>query len=167
MLKELTPEQKALIPIVQDEWLSPLFGPDGPAPLDREKCKDGIEWLYELAGFEKPIIFFLDSPFGCQLAANMVKKFFSEFMIQGSQKSFEQVKDQIGDWIHPEVGDEIQSRVGSEVWDQTWNGVVNRIGAQIWNQVQTQVEDQISELVQNQVDTEVQNKVFGRGWGPN
>jgi len=83
-------------------------------------------------------------------------------MIQGSQKFFEQVKDQIGEWIHPEVGDEIQSRVGSEVWDQTWNGVVNRIGAQIWNQVRIHVEDQISELVQNQVDMEVQNEVFGQ-----
>jgi len=80
-LQELTPEQEALIPVVRDEWLNPLFGLNGPAQLDKEKCKDGIEWLYELAGFEKPIIFFLGSPFGCQLAANILKNLISQIKI--------------------------------------------------------------------------------------
>jgi len=69
---ELTPEEEALIPIVRDEWLNPLFGPDGPAPLNKEKCKEGIEWLYELLNLEKPTISFLGSPMACQLAANEV-----------------------------------------------------------------------------------------------
>jgi len=57
-IEKLTPEQEALIPVVRDEWLNPLFGRDGPAPLDKERCREGIEWLYELSDLGKPIIFF-------------------------------------------------------------------------------------------------------------
>jgi len=42
---ELTPEEEALIPIVRDEWLNPLFGPDGPAPLNKKNVRK------ELSGF--------------------------------------------------------------------------------------------------------------------
>jgi len=69
-IEKLTPEQEALIPQIRDKWLNPIFGPDGSAPLDKEGCREGIEWLYELSDLEKPIIFFLDSPYACQLAAN-------------------------------------------------------------------------------------------------
>jgi len=51
-IEKLTPEQEALIPQIRDKWLNPIFGPDGSAPLDKEGCREGIEWLYELSDLE-------------------------------------------------------------------------------------------------------------------
>jgi len=127
-LQELSPDQEALIPVVRDEWLNPLFGLNGPAQLDKEKCKDGIEWLYQLIGLDKPIIFFLDSPLGCQLAANILKK--SSLINQHDQK-FDQVEKKIVEKIRTEINDQIEEVIKTKIYSYTHNYIEYQILAQI------------------------------------
>ena len=67
-LESLTPEQEALIPIIRNEWLN-LFYKD--QEIDKVKAKEGIEWLYSFCKKDKPKVFFMDSPLGCQILASI------------------------------------------------------------------------------------------------
>jgi len=179
-LQELSPDQEALIPVVRDEWLNPLFGLNGPAQLDKEKCKDGIEWLYQLIGLDKPIIFFLDSPLGCQLAANILKK--SSLINQHDQK-FDQVEKKIVEKIRTEINDQIEEVIKTKIYSYTHNYIeyqilaqidrfhfqcyhyFNQVGNQIcnWDPIQgqlhdqfwTQIEKQAQEITKEQVENEL------------
>ena len=72
-IKSLTLEQEALIPIVRDEWLN-LFHVEGPQRMNRPDVEEGVEWLYGLAGLDKPRLVFVESPMGCQLAPHFFRQ---------------------------------------------------------------------------------------------
>lgn len=93
-LETLTPDQESRIPIVRNFWLNYILSCKNQ--LDKDKAKKGIEWLYKYCGKEKPVIIFMDSPFGCQVAANFFLKFFKDN------------KDNIWDNIWDNIGDNIR-----------------------------------------------------------
>lgn len=41
--------------------------------INKEKASIGAEWMYKLAGYEKPIMVYVDSPMGCQYAIHLLK----------------------------------------------------------------------------------------------
>jgi len=143
-IEKLTPEQEALIPQIRDKWLNLLFGPDGPKKLDKEACREGVEWMYELAGLEKPLVIFVESPLGCQLAANMIKKLDSE-----------------GFAMHP-VQDSILP-----IWNSFWESVENSIEDSalvsirdsVWTSIQNFVWVPVSDFARYCVEISIQNSI--------
>jgi len=128
-LEKLTPEQENLISVVRDEWLNSIFAPEGPAPLDKEKCEDGIEWLYKITGLEKPIIFFLDSPLGCQLAANILLH--ADFKDKDNFFAFDQIEKQIIEAVKTEIHDQNEELFKSKVHSRLYNYIEEEIIDQV------------------------------------
>lgn len=91
--QELSQEDIALIEKIKNKYLS-LFFDCKLVDINKEVCKAGIEWLYELSGFKKPIVDFVVSPFAAQELANEIynkdskeKKYFP-FSIYGNVYNF-------------------------------------------------------------------------------
>lgn len=171
-LHELTPEQEALIPIVRDEWLNPIFAPEGPAPLDKKKCKDGIEWLYKITGLEKPIIFFLDSPLGCQLAANILLH--ADFKDKDNFFAFDRIEEQIIEAVKTEIHDQNEELFKSKVHLRLYNYIEEEIMDQVDNlhipvyDYNNQVYNQVYnwDVIRNQDHAwdQVRGKIHGQVW---
>ena len=72
MITKLTKKQSDLIPVVRQEWLDRVF--KNKKQIDQEEVKNLIYWLYDFAQAKnkRPKIIFVDSPLGCQYAANML-----------------------------------------------------------------------------------------------
>ena len=68
-IETLTPQQEANIIPHRDFWLNYILSCKNRT--DREKAKKGVEWLYKFCGKKPPVIIWMDSPFGCQVAANV------------------------------------------------------------------------------------------------
>lgn len=59
MPKNLTPEQKALIPVYQEKWRQIALSTE---PIDRQKAIEAVKAAYALIGEKEPKISFYDSP---------------------------------------------------------------------------------------------------------
>lgn len=99
MLNTLTEEQVKLMNTVRDEWLNKIFSAK-KKKFDKKQIENSVEWLYKLAGRDKPKVIFLDSPMSLQYGANMLKK-----VLSGAQ---------VGD----QVGDQVRAQVRAQVWAQ-------------------------------------------------
>jgi len=170
-LEKLTPEQENLISVVRDEWLNSIFAPEGPAPLDKEKCEDGIEWLYKITGLEKPIIFFLDSPLGCQLAANILLH--ADFKDKDNFFAFDQIEKQIIEAVKTEIHDQneelFKSKVHSRLYNYIEEEIIDQVNLHIPaydynNQVYNQVYNW--DVIRNQDHAwdQVRDKIHGQVW---
>ncbi|MBC1240295.1 hypothetical protein GNE10_24725 [Nostoc sp. 2RC] len=60
MIKNLTPEQEALIPVYREKWRKVAFSTER---IDREKASEALKFAYTAFGFEVPKIIFCDSPY--------------------------------------------------------------------------------------------------------
>lgn len=60
MIERLTTEQESLMKTVRDERIDRFFACH---PVDKEKCKKHIEFMYRLSGLKTPNVVFLDSPY--------------------------------------------------------------------------------------------------------
>ena len=100
-LERLSSEQEALMVKVREEWLDFVF--KSTLPLDKQKAIEDVKWLYSLANLPDPLVIILDSPRGCQIAANFFKN---------------QVRDQVRDQVGDQVRDQVADQVGEQVWNQ-------------------------------------------------
>lgn len=71
MLKELTKEQQDIALETKNFWLDFLFSCKNE--INKEQATEGVNFMYELAGLEKPEIIFCDSPLAAQKIANDLK----------------------------------------------------------------------------------------------
>lgn len=95
-IEKLTSYQESQIIPHRDFWLNYIFSCKNST--DREKAKQGIEWLYKFCKKEKPMMFFVDSPYACQLAANYLKLL-----------------------LNNKVRAQVRAQVGAQVWDHSLN----------------------------------------------
>src|SRR3989304_2731053 len=78
--------------------------------------------MYDFCGLKKPIVLLVDSPYACQIAANMFNN-----------------KNQVWD----QVGDQVRSQVWGQVGDQVRGEVRDQVGNQVWDQVGDEVRDPV------------------------
>ena len=71
-LEKLTPEQEEKMVEVKNFWLNYIFSCKNS--IDKPKIKDGVKWIYELANKKEPVMVYVESPFGCQLAITYLKE---------------------------------------------------------------------------------------------
>jgi hypothetical protein len=115
-LEVLNELQQAHLQKVKDFWLNYMFS--CKQSIDRNKAIASIEWLYKLAGYEKPIMIFLDSPMACQYAVNFLKNIFEGAQVRAQVRA--QVGDQVWDQVRAQVRAQVWAQVRAQVWDQVW-----------------------------------------------
>ncbi len=59
MIEELTPQQKALIPVYREKWRKIALSTE---PIDREKAAQSVKFAYAALGYKEPQIIICDSP---------------------------------------------------------------------------------------------------------
>ena len=116
-IKSLTLEQEALIPIVRDEWLN-LFHDEGPQRMNRADVEEGFEWLYGLAGLDKPSVCFVESPMGCQLAPHFFRQ-------MGKDDGLDKINVEDSVWVS--VMDSVRDSVGRSVRHSVMNSVMDSV----------------------------------------
>ena len=119
MLDKLTSKQEKLLIKVREEWLDKLF--KSKLSFNEAKARKGVEWLYSFSGLKEPMILFVDSPMGAQIAVKYAKTYLKLLKEKGVDMKIK----------------------GAQVWDQVraqvWAQVGAQVGAQVWAQVRAQV----------------------------
>jgi hypothetical protein len=72
-IERLTDEQVELLEQVKSEWLARLFVER--KPCDRRRALELIHWLYDFSKLQKPVVIFVNSPAGAQVAANILVRY--------------------------------------------------------------------------------------------
>ena len=108
MLDKLTKEQEDLIPVVRQEWLDVFFKNKGN--INKKIFEEQIEWLYKRLNYEKPFIWYCDSPIMVQIIINILRKHTN---------------------IWANVGANIMANVGANVWANIRANIRANIGANI------------------------------------
>ena len=70
MINELTPEQKADLPIFRQQWLDIGLS---TKPVDRGESTLAVKRLYAAGGHDEPLVIHLDSPMQCILAIDILQ----------------------------------------------------------------------------------------------
>ena len=148
-LETLTPEQEALIPVVRDEWLN-LFRDEGPKRMNRPVVEEGIEWLYGLAGLDKPRLVFVESPMGCQLAPHFFRQMGKDDgldKINVEDSVMDSVRDSVMDSVGHSVGRSVGRSVRDSVWDSVRDSVRRSVRASVGRSVRASVWDSVRRSV--------------------
>ena len=95
MLEKLTKKQEKLMLEVRDEYLNKFFS---LPRTNKEKAKELIEYVYELSGFKKPNVVFVDSPMACQIAGNILNQVWNQVRDQVNYQVNYQVWNQVFDF---------------------------------------------------------------------
>ena len=124
-LETLTKEQEDLIPIIRQKWLDEFYNNQ---EIDKQKAIEQITWLYEFCGKKKPTIFFMDSPLGSQIIANIWANIGAN------------IWDNIGDNIRANIRDNIRDNIGANIWANIWANIRDNIGANIGANIWANIE---------------------------
>ena len=156
-LESLTPEQEALIPIVRDEWLN-LFHDEGPQRMNRPDVEEGIEWLYGLAGLDKPLVVFVESPMGCQLAPHFFRQMGKEDVLRDIRTN--SVWHSVRDSVWDSVWDSVMASVGRSVGHSVMNSVMASVGRSVRHSVRHSVMNSVMASVEDSVRHSVRDSVM-------
>src|SRR3990172_4168971 len=124
-LEKLTKEQEQKIAVHRNKWLDKVFKYQLFEKNTFESVKDSMIEMYDFCGLKKPIVLLVDSPYACQIAANM---------FNNKNQVWNQVWDQVGDEVRDQVGNQVWGQVGDQVRDQ----VRDQVGDEVWGQVRSQ-----------------------------
>ncbi len=127
-LEKLSEDQEKLMIQTKNEWLNYIFSCKNK--LNKKEVEKGINWMYKISNLEKPMIIYLDSPYGLQIGVNIL--------------------DQILKSDLKQVGSQVGSQVRSQVWSQVGSQVWSQVGSQVWSQVGSQVGSQVESQVGSQ-----------------
>ena len=135
LLKKLTPEQEALIPVVRDEWIS-LSLNSGNKVVQEHEIREGIDWLCKtLELSEHPRILTFDSNLGMELELdNLLARSFKNFSGASS------IKDSVNSFMKDCDADEYSYKAlsnyayhsHSKLLKQIDNSVHGYISTQVW-----------------------------------
>ena len=90
-LEKLTKEQEELMLTIRDKWMDFIFSCKN-TEIDKEKCIEGVNFIYKLSGKKSPEILFVDSPMGMQYAYHLINNLNSDKMGASMRDS---VKDSV------------------------------------------------------------------------
>ena len=109
-IETLTPYQESQIIPTRDYWLNYILSCKNS--IDKEKATKGINWLYKYCKKEPPVIIFMDSPLGIQIAAN----YFIELLKDKSINIGDNIWDNIWTNIWANIGDNIRDNIRANIW---------------------------------------------------
>ena len=125
MKETLTQHEQEMIPVIRDRWLNYILSCNNN--LDKEKAAKGIEWLYKFCKKEKPIMIFMDSPLGCQIAAN--------FFINKGQNIWQNIWQNIGQNIGQNIRQNIRQNIEQNILQNIRQNIWQNIRQNIWQNI--------------------------------
>ena len=150
-IEELTPEEKALILIVRDEWIKIGLA---TGPTDRLAAQRAIADAYRLAGMEPPKLWiWLGSPWAGCIGAWMLTKL---------PAVGDQVRRKVEGRVWDQMEDQDQDQVQDEVWYHAWDQAWGLVGEQLERQMQAQAWTVLRKQVERQMQAKVRDKVGGQ-----
>jgi len=156
MKQKLNNNELKLMDEVRNEWVN-IFN---SLEFNEQKAKDLMDFLYEISGNTKPLIFVFDSPLASQYACNIIPTY-----LNISYKNLDvesQVRSQVGSQVESKVRIQVSNQVENQVRSQVRIQVENQVFNQVESQVKSQVENQVFNQVFNQVESQVENQVFNQ-----
>ncbi|MDF0555227.1 DUF6745 domain-containing protein [Kamptonema sp. UHCC 0994] len=150
-IKELTPEQIALIPIIRDEWI-PIYL--DTTPIDKQKAEAAIRLAYECAEVEPPKqILWFDNPLD---AANYIISTYTVrdddggYAHNGDDGSYSlkdefdfgyDVRDTVWEAVWGAVTDAVEDSIRDDVGLPAWDFVISAVCDITWDFVIPAVDD--------------------------
>jgi hypothetical protein len=113
VITKLTKAQERDIATTRDEYLKHYFSLE----FDKNKAIKLVKFIY---GRKKPSVFIMDSPLGCQMAANLLRKNIGE-----------NIRENIGENIRENIGDNIWKNIGDNIWENIEENIRKNIGENI------------------------------------
>ena len=177
-LEKLTKEQEELMLTIRDKWMDFIFSCKN-TEIDKEKCIEGVNFIYKLSGKKSPEILFVDSPMGMQYAYHLINNLNSDKMGASMRDSVKDsvrtsvrtsVKDSLGDSVWNSVGNSVRASVEDSVGDSVWNSVrdsvrdsvEDSVGDSVWNSVKVSVWASVGNSVRDSVrDSELNYQQVG------
>ncbi len=149
-IKTLTPFQESQIIPHRDKWVNYILSCKNS--IDKAKAKKGIEWLYKYCKKEPPIIIFMDSPYGCQVAAN--------FFIKLLKQSLANIEANIEDNIEDNIKDNIRANIVANIWDNINVNISLNINLNISLNITTNIAEIIRDNIGNNIKDNIgDNKI--------
>ena len=157
-LETLTKEQEVLIPIVRQEWLDLFFKNKGV--IDKPLFEKEIEWLYKRVGFEKPLVWYCDSPMMCQIITNLLKNNIGDNIGANIWANIRaNIRDNIGDNIRDNIRANIGDNIGDNIWANIWANIRANIGANIganiWANIDANIEANIGANIRDNIEANI------------
>ena len=133
MISKLTPEQESKVPEYLNYWLNVGLRTE---PIDRERAKEAIDFLYtKILKIDKPKQYlFLDSPMACQLFLNGSNQLGNQLWNQLRNQLENQLRNQLRNQLENQLGNQL----GNQLENQLWNQLENQLENQLWNQLENQ-----------------------------
>jgi hypothetical protein len=129
MIDKLTNKQKALKKEIRDKWINQLT-----APINKEKIREVVEYIYKISKLDKPKVVILKSPLACQYGANMVDR--QEVGQEVRQEVRRDVWEGVWQEVEQEVRQEVEQEVGQEVRQEVWQEVGREVRQEVWQEVE-------------------------------
>ena len=121
-IKKLTKEQEEMIPVWKEKWLKISFSTER---ADRSMAEKAFKEMYALTKYKEPKIYWLNSPFAVQVAANTynaVLEFFKKEKVD-FEKMREGVSDGVRAGVRAGVSDGVSDGVRAGVAAGVYAGV--------------------------------------------
>ncbi|OUL31245.1 hypothetical protein BV372_20700 [Nostoc sp. T09] len=150
MIKKLTPQQEALIPVYRDKWRKIALSTER---IDREKAAKAVKATYVLIGLEEPEVVFYDSPKAALLTT--LRQLLQEISwscdgseLWGGLGIYElppaNICHDLKDELHNQIGKEVSSQLHFELKKELENIVVSPdTYSQLWSELYRQLESQL------------------------
>ena len=160
ILKSLNPQQEVMMTTIRQKWLDKLFKISS-IDIDKDKCKKGIDFIYQLSNLNPPEILYVDSPIACQYAANIISylcKDKSPLANVGANVGAN-VRGNVGADVRGNVVDNVRNTVEDNVEANVWANVRANVEANVRANVEANVRDNVVDNVWDNVDANVRGNI--------
>jgi hypothetical protein len=156
MVNKLTKRQIKSIESFYEEGMNIGLNTD----TNKIEAEKSIHELYTFCGFEKPFVFWCQSPYQMQIIINILKE-------TKWNQIRNQMDKQIGDQIWNQIGKQIRNQIKSQIVKQIRNQIIgyqttDQIGIQICNQIENQIRNQIGHQIRNQIYNRIDYQIINQ-----
>ena len=164
LLTELTPEQKARLPEIAEEWTRIGLCTD---PADRPRAEKAVCDMYAQADLAPPHIVWCTSPFAQGVVRWLVTDMASvrasvraSVLASVRASIWASVRASVWDSVWDSVGDSVGDSVRASVWDSVWDSVRASVGASVRTSVRASVLASVGDSVRASVLASVWDSVW-------
>ncbi len=145
-------DRTAIIEASLQEWLAVGLSCE---PANFQAAEEAISSLYEAVDRKRPNFVRMPSPLAAELHLNLITETYPDIANKDQPWSLlreqlwslirEQLRDQPGDRIWGQFGDQTKKKLWKQLWKQLRGGLEDQLGSQIWDQVWFQLWRQLTD----------------------
>jgi citrate lyase gamma subunit len=147
MIEKLTKEQEEAIVPFREKWKARILVTE---QTDEEIIK-GVQNIYKEAGFKKPEVYFMDSPLGSQIFANIIKNLKLE-------------KTEIIKNIWSNIWSNIKSNIGLNISSNIKSNIGLNIRSNIWSNIRSNIESNIGLNISSDIKSNIGSNIRSNIW---